>query len=314
MALLVLTFGLAVLPGLALFYHRRGPRVTVKSPAGPPAESLPEVAVLRDGAVGATRWAFAALLVKCARDGHCTLVREQKRRWVRTAPALTVDLHADLQALSSFEQTALRQVGRHDTLAGFGFAGSTFRRRTLRDVRADLVERGWLADRSQRSNGCLALGLVLLSVGLLGAAGGLPVLGAAASAGLGTGALIAACVRYPVTEAGAQRRAAHRAYAERQRARIRDALPDAPERAAAVLREALPALVLERIATPRWLVAAADRFEAATVEGPPPDWFRDEVDGIASFPDACRALASVLRTMNACASLSGWRSRPGQPL
>ena len=294
---LFLTFGLALLSGVAAFWLWRGPRGTAPSASGPPDASLPELAVLRDGAVGATRWAFAALIVKLARDGHCTLVRTQKRLWLRTGPALTVDLHANLPTLSPVEQTALRQLGRHDTLGGFGFAGSTFRRRTLRDVRADLIESGGLTDRSRRSNACLVLGLVLLGAGLLGPIGGLSPLVAAAGTGLGAGSLIAAGVRYPVTAAGARRRAAHRAHAERQRDRLRTHLPGHPDRAADVLLEALPALILERIATPRWLAALADRFDDP--HGPPPNWIRDEVDKTASFADACRTLAHVLRALGA---------------
>jgi len=305
----VLTFGLALLPGLAAFWLWRGPRADIEPPADPPPVSLPDAAVLRDGAVGATRWAFAAMVVKLARDGHCTLVRTRKRRWLRPGPALTVDRHAAPTALSGLEQTVLRQLGRHDTLGGFGFAGSTFRRRTLRDVRTDLVERGDLADRSKRSNGCLALGLAALLVSLFGLAGGLGTL-CAAGGGLGVGALIAACVRYPVTAAGAQRRAAHRAYAERQRDRLQALLPDAPERAAAVLMEALPALVLERIATPPWLTAVADRLEPASGDDSPPDWIRDEIDGCATDVEACRTLAHVLRALGARAPIAKRLSGP----
>jgi len=302
---LFLTFGLALLPGVAAFWLWRGPRGTAPSASGPPDASLPELAVLRDGAVGATRWAFAALVVKLARDGHCTLIRTRKRRWLRTAPTLTVDLHANLPALSLFEQTALRQLGRHGTLGGFGFAGSTFRRRTLRDVRANLIERGWLMDRQRRSNGCLALGLALLGGAVFGPFAELSLLAATGSAGMGVGSLIAAGVRYPVTEAGARRRAAHRAYAERQRDRLRTHLPDHPDRAADVLLESLPVLVLERIATPRWLRLVADRLADASAERRAPDWVRDEVDGTKSLADACRTLAHVLRALGARTPLSG---------
>jgi hypothetical protein len=270
----------------------------------PPDRSLPEIAVLRDGAVGATRWTFAALVVKLARDGHCTLVRTRKRRWVRTGPAFTVDLHADLPTLSPFEQTALRQLGRHDTLGGFGFAGSTFRRRTLRDVRADLVERGGLADRSRRSNACLSLGLVLVAGSGGAALASLSAVGVAAGMGLGMGSLVAAI-------AGARRRALHRAYAERQRDRVRAHLPDQPERAVEILLDALPGLVLERIATPRWLRAVADRLEGAPAETRAPDGVRDEEDGIASGADACRTLARVLRALGARTPLWG-RLRSGR--
>lgn len=309
---LFLTGGLALLPGLVAFLVWRGPRVDVEPPSEPPDAQLPEMAVLRDGAVGATRWAFAALIVKLARDGHCTLVRTRKRRWLRPGPALTVDLHAAPTALSALEQTVLRQLGRHDTLGGFGFAGSTFRRRTLRDVRAHLVEHGWLADCSQRSNACLALGVVLLCVGVFGPGGGLPLLAAAAGAGLGAGSLIAAGVRYPVTEAGARRRAAHRAHAEQRRGEIRTQLSDQPGQAVGTLMGVLPALVLERIATPHWLETVANRLDAESSSLSAPDWIRDEIDGIGSLADACRTLAHVLRALGARAPLPerlGWKRR-----
>ena len=296
---LFLTFSLALLPGLAVFWGWRGPRVKASGEAGRPNFSLPAAAVLRDGAVGATRWAYAALLVKLARDGHCTLVRTRKQRWLRKRPTITVDLHADPTVLTSFEQTALRQLSRHDTLDGFGFAGSTFRRRTLRDVRRRLVERGWLADRRRRSTGALLLGL-----GLLGGAGGGLLTGASAMAiavgtGMGTGSLLAAVPRFPVTTTGARRRAAHRAYARAQHEQIHDLLPGPPRRAARRLIEALPALVLERRATPRRLCALADRFEAADADVPVPDWVRDEGGGADTFADACRTLAHVLRALGA---------------
>lgn len=295
---LFLTFGLALLPGLAAFLVWRGPRVDVEPQSEPPTVSLPEVAVLRDGAVGATRWAFAAVIVKLAREGHCTLVRTRKRRWLRTGPALTVDLHASPTALSPLEQTVLRQLGRHDTLGGFGFAGSTFRRRTLRDVRTDLVERGWLADRSRRSNVCLVLGLGLLGISVFGP-GDMSLLVSAASAGGGIGSLIAAGVRYPLTEAGAQPRAAHRAYAHQHRPHIRTHLSDRPVHAARLLMDALPALVLERIATPAWLSTIADRLDASDVDLDPPTWVRDDLSGGDSFADACRTLARVLSAVGA---------------
>ena len=302
MIVLFLTFGLAVLLGLTTFAYRRGPRAIAASPAEPPAVSLPEAAVLRDGAVGATRWAFAAIIVKLARDGHCTLVRTRKRRWLHIGPAVTVDLHADPTTLSALEKTVLRQLGRHDTIGGFGFAGSTFRRRTLRDVRADLVASGGLADRRRSSNALLALALLLA-----GAGGGTALLDASAlvSAPLVGGALgcaIGAIPRHPVTDAGARRRAAHRAYAERQRDRLQALLPDAPEHAAAVLSEALPALVLERIATPRWLTAVADRLSPSA--SAPPSWIRDEIDGCTTDAEACRTLAHVLRALGARTSIA----------
>lgn len=300
MILPLLTFVLGAVPGVVAVYLGRGPRAPADSfPTPVPSEmaSLPAVAVLRDGAVGHTRWAFAALVVKLARDGHCTLVRTRRRRWLRTRPVVTVDLHAEPPALSPFEHMVLRQLGRHNTLDGFGFAGSTFRRRTLRDVRADLVARGWLADRRRRSTACLLTGGVLAGASGAGLLAGLPPVGAAAGLGLGVGALAAALVRYPVTTEGARTRAAHRAHAERQRGRIEDALPDDPERAAALLVDALPRLVLERLATPRGLAALSTRFAEAGPKTPPPEWLRDEVDGLDTFADACRTLGAVLTAL-----------------
>jgi uncharacterized protein (TIGR04222 family) len=299
MILPVLAFVLGLLPGVAAFYFGRGPRGEGDAGAGRPPVPLPEVAVLRDGAVGATRWAFAALVVKLARNGHCTLVRTRRRRWLRTGPVVAVDLHADPTACSPFEQAVLRQLARHDTLDGFGFAGSTFRRRTLRDVRADLIDRGWLADRRRRSTACLLGGGLLLGTSGAGLWGGLPPVGGAAGLGLGVGALAAGLVRYPVTDDGARIRAAHRAHAQRQWDRIRDRLPDDPARAASRLEAALPSLVLERLATPSALGALADRFDEAGPTAPPPGWLRDEVDGLDTVADGCRALAAVLVALGA---------------
>ena len=302
MILPLLTFVLGAVPGVVAVYSGRGPRASADSfPAPVPSEmaSLPAVATLRDGAVGHTRWAFAALVVKLARDGHCTLVRTRRRRWLRTRPVVAVDLHADPPALSTLEHTVLRQLGRHDTLDGFGFAGSTFRRRTLRDVRADLVARGWLADRRRRSTACLVAGGVLAGTSGAGLLAGLPPVGAAAGLGLGVGALAAALVRYPVTDDGARVRAAHRAHAEKRRGRIEDTLPDDPERAATLLVTALPSLVLERLATPSALDVLADRFDETGPTAPPPGWLRDEIDGLNTFADACRTLAAVLAALGA---------------
>jgi hypothetical protein len=215
-------------------------------------------------------------------------------------------------ALSALKQTVLRQLGRHDTLDGFGFAGSTFRRRTLRDVRAALAERGWLADRRRRSNACLALGLVLLGGGLLGPVAGLSALAGAASAGLGAGSLLAAVPRYPLTDQGARRRAAHQAYAAHRQDQIRTQLSDHPDQAAETLLAALPALVLERIATPHWLEAVATRLDDGRCAKPAPDWIRDEVDGTASMADACRTLARLLRALGACTPLPKRLARDGR--
>jgi hypothetical protein len=308
---LLLAFVLGLAPGVAAFYLGRGPSAS-GSPATPSAQppedsgswsfdraSLPAIAVLRDGAVGHTRWAFAALVVKLARDGHCTLVRTRRRRWLRPGPVVAVDLHADPTACSPFEQTVLRQLARHDTLDGFGFAGSTFRRRTLRDVRADLIDRGWLADRRRRSTVCLLGGGLLLGASGVGLWGGLPPVGVAAGLGLGLGGVGAALVRYPVTDDGARIRAAHRAHAHRQWDRIRHRLPDDPMRAASRLEAALPSLVLERLATPTALAALADRFDEIAPTAPPPGWLRDEVDDLDTVADGCRALAAVLAAMGA---------------
>jgi hypothetical protein len=92
-------------------------------------------------------------------------------------------------------------------------------------------------------------------------------------------------------------RAAHRAHAERQRARIEDHLSDAPQQALDMLVEALPALVLERIATPRWLRAVADAVEGA--EAMRLDWVRGEVEPRSSCADDLRALAAILRALGA---------------
>lgn len=289
---------LGLVPGLVAIYSWRGPRIADPSPADPSTLSVVEAAVLRDGTVGATRWVFAALLCRLARDGHCTLVRTRQRRWLRTVPVATVDLHADPRALSPFERTVLRQLGRHDTLNGFGFAGSTFRRRTLRDVRARLLERGWLEDHRVRSNLLLGLGLGLLGGGIVGLLGGSALTGTA-SIGLGLSGLIAAIPRYPVTEEGARRRADHRAYALDQRNQIERHLPDRPAQGATILVEALPALVLERVATPQWLDGIADRIDARSPQLTAPSWIRDEVDGTQSFADALRTLGTALDAMGA---------------
>jgi uncharacterized protein (TIGR04222 family) len=294
---LVLAVVLGLLPGLAAVLWWRGPTIEGETAADRSKISIAEVAVLRDGAVGATRWAFAALACRLAREGHCTLGRTRQRRWVGPAPVATVELHADPTVLSSLEQTVLRQLGRHDTLDGFGFAGSTFRRRTLRDVRADLVTRGWLADRARRSTVCLLLGAAVLATSGVGLAGGLPLLWGAGGLGFGLGGLLAASVRYPVTEAGAQLRAAHRAHAERQRARIEARLSDAPQHAMALLIEALPSLVLERVATPRWLRAVAGAVEGE--ETIRLNWVRDEVGTSSSCADDLQALAAILRALGA---------------
>ena len=293
MVMVVLFTVVGLLPGIAAVMRRRGRRVSASFASGPSEASLSAIAVLRDGTVGATRWAFAGLACRLARDGHCTLVRREKRRWGRPTAVATIDVHADPTALAPLEQTVLRQLGRHDTLDGFGFAGSTFRRRTLRDVRADLVARGWLADRSRRSTVCLLLGLALIgtSGGFLAAGGA--SLWAAGSLSFGLSGLLAASGRYPVTKAGARMRAAHRAFAERQRKQVESRLSRAPQQAIAVLIEALPVLVLERIATPRWLRAVAAAVEE---EGPTRlDWVRDEVGRRASCADDLRVLAAILR-------------------
>jgi uncharacterized protein (TIGR04222 family) len=294
---LVLAIALGLLPGVVATLWWRGPTVEGPEAEAPPDVSIAEAAVLRDGAVGATRWAFAALACRLAREGHCTLGRTRQRRWVGPAPVATVELHADPTVLSSFEQTVLRQLGRHDTLDGFGFAGSTFRRRTLRDVRADLVTRGWLADRARRSTVCLLLGVAVFAASGVGLAGGLPLLWGSGGLGFGLGSLLAASVRYPVTEAGARMRVAHRAHAERQRARIEAHLSDAPRHAMNLLVEALPSLVLERVATPRWLRAVAGAVEGE--ETTRLTWVRDEVGTSSSCADDLQALAAILRALGA---------------
>lgn len=300
-----LTFAIAVLPGFVAWRCWRGPRLSDGEHPEQPAPSLVEAAVLRDGAMGSTRWAFAALVCRLAREGHCTLRRTRKRRWVRPVPVVTVDLHADPQALSTLETTVVRQLGRHSTLDGFGFAGSTFRRRTLRDVRTDLVERGWLEDCHRRSNGLLAAGAVCLTAGILG---GLvsewAVLGAT-GVGLGIGSMVAAVPRYPLTNEGARRRAAHHFYAHRQCDRIQERLQDDPQRAASLLLEALPSLILERIATPQWLDDLADRFAPTPTEISPPSWLRDETSSMTSGTDMCRVLGSVCSALVATRLISG---------
>jgi hypothetical protein len=190
----------------------------------------------------------------------------------------------------------LRQLGRHDTLDGFGFAGSTFRRRTLRDVRADLVERGWLIDRRRRSNGGFVLGVALLSTALVA---GLSSFMGTAAAGLGVGALLGALPRFPRTEAGMRQRAAHRADAQRQYDDLQEQLSHAHEQAAARLVEVLPHLVLERILTPRMLKAIADQMDAAEEHRPAPEWIRDEREEISSFADGCRRLGGLLTSLGA---------------
>jgi hypothetical protein len=117
--------------------------------------------------------------------------------------------------------------------------------------------------------------------------------------GLGGGGLLAAVRRSPLTEPGARHRTAHRAYAERQRDRVSTYLSDAPASAASLLLDALPHLVLERIATPTWLETVADRFDDATAQPEPPGWLRNEVDGLDTFADACRTLGAVLTALGA---------------
>lgn len=300
-----LPFGIGVLPGILAWWYWRGPRPSGVDGTEPPTLSLAEAAVLRDGAMGSTRWAFAALVCRLAREGHCTLTRRQERRWLRSVPVITVDLHADPRALSALEKTVLRQLGRHDTLDGFGFAGSTFRRRTLRDVRADLVERGWLTDCHRRSNALLAAGVVFVAVGFVGGFGLEWAMAGAAGVGLGVGSFIAAVPRYPLTDRGARRRAAHRAYAHRQSDRIQEGLEDDPQRAAALLLEALPVLILERIATPQWIDDLADRFATAPTEISPPSWLRDETSSMTSGTDMCHVLRSVCSALGATRLISG---------
>lgn len=252
-----------------------------------------------DGVVGATRWAFAALVCRLAQDGHCTLIRTCKQRWLTAGPVITVDLHADPTSLSPIEETILRQLVRHDTLEGFGFAGSTFRRRTLREVRSDLIDRGWLEDQPSSSNALLALGAGLLTGAVICATADIALLVPAALSGLGTGNLVAAGIRCPLTTAGARRRAAHQGYAVHSATRIQKHLSENPERAAALLLGDLPHLILQRWATPQRLRAVADRCDACDVALKGPDWIQSDGGERQPFADFCRDLAAVLAALGA---------------
>ena len=297
--IVLLAVGLGLLLGLGGLWVRCGPRPAA-SPEVVKRLPLPEAAVLRDGTLGHTRWAFAAVLLQLARDGHCTLRIRTQRRWLRPMPVVTIEPHADLPALSPFEQTVLRQLLRHDSVDGFGFAGSTFRRRTLRAVRGTLVARGWVADRRRAST--LLWGGAVLGVGAAGLLAGTgvgPRWAPAVLAGLGMAGTLAALPRFPQTKAGAAALAGHETAVQAQRDHITDTASSQPTSAARRLRAALPALVLTRQARPRWLHLVATSLDSASDAPSPPSWVQHNGEPPATWAEAVQHIGTVLRAMGA---------------
>lgn len=76
-------------------------------------------------------------------------------------------------------------------------------------------------------------------------------------------------------------------------------MPDRPEQAADGLVEHLPALILERIATPHWLRAVAERLARAGTQRSAPEWVRDEIDRVETLADACRIVGFALDELGA---------------
>lgn len=327
-----------MIPGLWLTWRWKGPESDADS--GGARRSAPDLplplaaTLLTAESVGSHRdRLFAALVTDLAQRGRLRIERYEEdalvgsRRRVRAVPA-GEDVSAETPpdgaggdadaGLTALERELLDRLARHESLRSFRKEEKGFRERAVEGLRAELVDRGLLRDRSERSRRTRRWSLVLAAAGVAGLAAG-AVTGAAPAwetAGLllggALGAGVAAAREFEVTGAGARARARVRGSLEHWQEEIEEAADgEEAERREAARRlvERLPWLVLERGFAPQVASELEEELDDEDARLLRPDWVRDltgeEDASWTAAHAAAAAAASTTHTGGAGAGAAG---------
>jgi hypothetical protein len=291
-------FLLGLVPGIRAYRSDRNPR---EPEAGPDAEApdlpLPEASFLANEGVYWTTRTFPAVLVRLARRGEVTLerVRETKAdpRWWEgegERERLKVEVNSRPEELTPFEQAFLAELSEHDSFHEFLADATRFRRQARREMREELVERGFMVDLRPRS-GSRLMTAALIAIGATVLAILAPGVSAVwiVSLGLGgaIGFLVAATRRFRMTERGVRAQARVRSFQKRVRDEVLDAAERDPPAATSLLAEHLEWVLLD-LGAFAWMHRLKRALEKAGAELPLPPWLaravgHEDEEAMASF-------------------------------
>ncbi len=242
----ILLGGIGLFPGLMAYRHWRSPsygtdigRAAVFQLEG---VSMAHAGMLltelrKGGARG-----ISATIFDLGKRGGVSLTRKK----APNGYFVRVETDPSCKLTNGFERQLMKLLGSIDYLNEIVLYPKTMRE-ALKEVRQELVDEGYLCDKSMRSNVMLATAVagIMMAVFLVDPHFlAQPMLGALCG-GVGGGALLASRVRYPLSMSGAELHGKITGYLTKVREDIDDALLGRPAEAAALFAKELPWLSLD---------------------------------------------------------------------
>jgi hypothetical protein len=246
----ILLFLATLISGIVMAVRRRGPRLEPRRHLEP-GEDIPRSAVLLFRGPPGWERAFPATVFDLAGRGVITLERvDHGKGLFRTKKIHLRRVPESEEPLTAFEEALLTEIEGLENLNEFASKGRRFRSETMKSLRDQMVEEGYLEDLRSTVIPAIWIGSLSLAVGLAAAVIGavyrpwlLVVAGLAL--GIGLGGLSVGTVRYRRTRRGAESLAVLEGYLEQIREDLKHQLKMAPIQAAEFLFENLPWLALD---------------------------------------------------------------------
>lgn len=268
--------------GAAAWWLGRTPAPSVRRPREPRLPiSEAGYLVLREQMYGWHRL-FSAMMFDLAERGHLTLRRAEKEAsWTEpSTETIEVEVHAQSHTLSDREEALIEALRSHDTLTDFFQKKGTWQHRQVKQIRNDLVARGWIIEHPARSWGSALGGVALFAGGLAGLftlSGWMAAVAAGLGMGAGVGGVLIATQYRTLSETGVRERAEVQAYLDRERTAVESTLDANPVAAAHRFVEVLPWLTLDTSVNSTYVKAINDALEKRPNAVTLPPWIEDRV-------------------------------------
>lgn len=293
-------FGLGLATGIPLWLWLRGPRERTTSVRNPELSYL-EAAVLLSPRSGRAEKAFPAMIFDLAQRGYLVLKRipytDRRSRLLRRPPRIGVEVLGESDGLEPREVELLRQLRLHEDLHLFGERGTFSRGGMIHNVRRELMENGLLEQRTRRSIGVIACGVLVLTGGMVYAEIGGGNSGYVGSflAGAAVATILVGWKTATVpTRRGARHLAQLRAYLDHLRNDIDNRRRHDPQEAARRFFEVLPWLIIDRRVSERWIRRIAKALTKSNQSVEIPAWFQGNMGLDVPMITLSEAVASTI--------------------
>ena len=274
--------------GYSAYRHLTNDTAPLSDGRREPSIALPEAA--RTLGNGHAARMHNATLFDLARRGHVSFRVDEETSWGVTSSTVYLEVHMDQGGMNGFEHAFLSELSQYDTLDAVADEMTTFRKEQRTEIRKQLVQRGWLYDRTGERNRFALLSVVGIVTGLAALVFGIMqhivnmayVVGPLTGGGLGL--LFFVDPQFARTETGDQKRANIQAYLDHVRSEMERLRDNAPAEAADRLPDVLPWLLLDKKISVTWFKKLAKALDKAGYADRLPEWILpSQSTGDASF-------------------------------